>query len=174
MQLGFIALRDLVNEIRTEVIKHNGHIYTVETKCYTWYMKTFAFIDASNLFYGGEKSLGWKIDYKKLLQYLKEKYTASNVYYFGGVEIHQFPYNYQTEETVSIKPLETYLLELLKNKGDKLDEATILLIGRHLKRVRFYKKLEEFYESTKNIDRATESLQKGKEKQLLMPLISII
>jgi len=27
-------------------------------------MKTYAFIDASNLFYGGEKSLGWKIDYK--------------------------------------------------------------------------------------------------------------
>ena len=26
---------------------------------------TYAFIDASNLFYGGEKSLGWKIDYKK-------------------------------------------------------------------------------------------------------------
>ncbi|MBI4653082.1 hypothetical protein HY750_02410 [Candidatus Kuenenbacteria bacterium] len=34
-------------------------------------MKTFAFIDASNFFYGGEKSLGWKIDYKKLLEYLK-------------------------------------------------------------------------------------------------------
>ena len=28
----------------------------------------YAFIDASNLFYGGEKSLGWKIDYKKLLE----------------------------------------------------------------------------------------------------------
>lgn len=107
-------------------------------------MKTYAFIDASNLFYGGEKSLGWKIDYKKLLEYLKEKYAIDNVYYFGGVEIHQFPYDYQTEETVPIKALETYLVELLKNKGDKLDEATILLIGRHLKRVRFYKKLEEF------------------------------
>ena len=32
-------------------------------------MKTYAFIDASNLFYGGEKSLGWKIDYEKLLKY---------------------------------------------------------------------------------------------------------
>lgn len=29
-------------------------------------METFAFIDASNFFYGGEKSLGWKIDYQKL------------------------------------------------------------------------------------------------------------
>lgn len=107
-------------------------------------MKTFVFIDASNLFYGGEKSLGWKIDYKKLLGYLKEKYEAEKVFYFGGVEIHNFPYNYQTEETVPISKLDKYLTDLLKNKGEKLDEATILLIGRHLKRVRFYRKLESF------------------------------
>jgi uncharacterized LabA/DUF88 family protein len=42
-------------------------------------MRTFAFVDASNLFYGGEKSLGWKIDYGKLLKYLKEKYQISNI-----------------------------------------------------------------------------------------------
>ena len=47
-------------------------------------MKTFIFIDASNLFYGGEKSLGWKIDYKKLLQYLKDKYQIEQVFYFGA------------------------------------------------------------------------------------------
>ena len=107
-------------------------------------MKTFVFIDASNLFYGGEKSLGWKIDYKKFLEYLKEKYGASNILYFGGVEIHSYQHDYQTEETVPVKILEKYLIELLKNEGDRLDEAAILLIGRHLKRVRFYKKLEEF------------------------------
>jgi uncharacterized LabA/DUF88 family protein len=107
-------------------------------------MKTFVFIDASNLFYGGEKSLGWKIDYEKLLEYLKEKYGTNFVFYFGGVEIHSYLYNYQNEETVPIKPLEKYLIELLKNKGDQLDEASILLIGKHLKRVRFYKKLEKF------------------------------
>lgn len=55
-------------------------------------MKTFAFIDASNLFYGGEKSLGWKIDYEKLLKYLKDKYDISRVFCFGGVEIHNFEY----------------------------------------------------------------------------------
>ena len=32
----------------------------------------------------------------------------------------------------------------MKNDSDKLDDTTILLIGRHLKRIRFYKKLEEF------------------------------
>ena len=40
-------------------------------------MKSYAFIDASNLFYGGEKSLGWKIDYLKLIQYLKNKYGGT-------------------------------------------------------------------------------------------------
>ena len=55
-------------------------------------MKTFAFIDASNLFYGGQKSLGWKIDYRKLLKYLREKYNVSRALYFGGVEIHDFEY----------------------------------------------------------------------------------
>jgi len=105
-------------------------------------MKTFVFIDASNLFYGGEKSLGWKIDYKKLFEYLKEKYNAENVFYFGGVEIHNFKYDYQTNHTVHLKDLEKHLLELLKNK--ELNEAQIILIGRHLQRVRFYLKLKQF------------------------------
>jgi len=55
---------------------------------------TYVFIDASNLFYGGEKSLGWKINYQKLLIYLKDKYKISKAFYFGGVEIHNFDFNY--------------------------------------------------------------------------------
>ncbi|MFZ2832203.1 MAG: NYN domain-containing protein [Minisyncoccia bacterium] len=107
-------------------------------------MRTFVFIDASNLFYGGEKSLGWKIDYKKLLSYLLEKYSAERTLYFGGVEIHNFKYDYQKEDTVSIGELEDYLLELIKNKGKELNEAELLLLGRHLQRVRFYLKLMQF------------------------------
>ena len=107
-------------------------------------MKTCAFVDASNLFYGGEKSLGWKIDYQKLFKYLQEKYSVSKVFYFGGVEIHDFKYDYQTDETVPLKNLEKHLLQLLENKGEQLNEAHILLIGRHLQRVRFYLKLEKF------------------------------
>lgn len=84
-------------------------------------MKTCAFIDASNLFYGGEKSLGWKIDYQKLFVYLREKYQAERVIYFGGVEIHNFKYDYQTNETVPIKELEKHLLDFLKTGlGDNL------------------------------------------------------
>jgi uncharacterized LabA/DUF88 family protein len=106
--------------------------------------KTYAFIDASNLFYGGEKSLGWKIDYQKLLRYLKDKYNASKVYYFGGVEIHDFRHDYQSSETVPIDVLEKHLAELLKNKQETLTDAQVELIGRYLQRARFYKKLDEF------------------------------
>lgn len=107
-------------------------------------MRTYAFIDASNLFYGGEKSLGWKIDYKKLLEYLKDKYGVSYAFYFGGVEIHNFEYSYLKDETVPINELEKHLTDLIKNEGIKLNEADLLLIGRHLKRVHFYQKLNSF------------------------------
>ncbi|MEJ0053442.1 MAG: NYN domain-containing protein [bacterium] len=107
-------------------------------------MRSIAFIDASNLFYGGEKSLGWKIDYEKLLAYLKEKYGVIQAHYFGGVELHNFPYDYLAAETVPITALENYLIGLLKDGADILDDANIVLINRHLKRVRFYRKLEEF------------------------------
>lgn len=106
--------------------------------------RTFAFIDASNLFYGGEKSLGWKIDYEKLLAYLKVKYQISNALYFGGVEIHKFDFDYLRNETVPIEKLEKYLVDLIKNKGSKFNEAELILIGRHLQRVRFYLKLKKF------------------------------
>lgn len=107
-------------------------------------MKTFAFIDASNLFYGGKKSLGWKINYQKLLNYLKEKYSTSKALYFGGVEMHNFEFNYLKNETVPIREIEKYLVNIIKNKANKLNDAELLLIGRHLQRVRFYLKLKEF------------------------------
>src|SRR3989344_2868664 len=102
---------------------------------------TYAFIDASNLFYGGQKSLGWKIDYQKLKKYLEDKYQVGRILYFGGVEIHKFHYDYMVNSSVPLKPLEKYLNDLLKAKGHKLNEAELLLIGRHLQRVRFYLKL---------------------------------
>ena len=107
-------------------------------------MKTFVYIDASNLFYGGEKSLGWKIDYQKLLVYLKDKYNISAAFYFGGVEIHDFKYDYLMEETVPVEPLEKHLVSIIQDKGKILDEAMLMLLSRHLQRVRFYKKLKQF------------------------------
>lgn len=107
-------------------------------------METYAFIDASNLFYGGEKSLGWKIDYKKLLSYLKNHYGVSRAIYFGGVETHRFEYDYINNHTVSLKALEKYIHEIINKGSGKLNEAMLLLLSRHLQRIRFYYKLEQF------------------------------
>ena len=107
-------------------------------------MSIYAFIDASNLFYGGEKSLGWKIDYRKLLIYLKDKYKISKALYFGGVEIHDFDFDYLKNETVPIERLEKYLTKIINERGDKMSEAMLLLLNRHLQRIRFYLKLEKF------------------------------
>gem|GEM_PF-282366 len=107
-------------------------------------MRTYAYIDAANLFYGGKKSLGWSIDYKKLGDYLKSKYQVSQVFFFGGVEIHKFPFDYLKNETVPLRGLEKYLLNLIKEKGDKISEIELKLLDRHLKRVRFYMKIEKF------------------------------
>ncbi|MBU2545191.1 NYN domain-containing protein [Patescibacteria group bacterium] len=107
-------------------------------------MRVFVFIDASNLFYGGQKSLGWKIDYQKMFYYLKEKYETDKVFYFGGVEIHDFNHSYLNNDSVLIEELEKHLVSSIKEKGHYFDEAKLLLISRHLKRVRFYLKLKEF------------------------------
>ncbi len=107
-------------------------------------MRNFAFVDASNLFYGGEKSLGWKINYQKLLDYLKDKYKISKALYFGGVEVHDFNFDYLRSDTVPIENLEKYLSGIIKERGNKMNEAMLLLLNRHLQRVRFYLKLAKF------------------------------
>jgi len=104
--------------------------------------KTYAFIDAANLFYGGEKSLGWKMDYKKLFRYLKEKYRVSKAFYYAGVETHGYHYSAIDNKPLELNRLLSYLQKKLKEKNTK--EEDIVLVGKHIKRIRFYKKLEEF------------------------------
>lgn len=89
-------------------------------------MRTFVFIDAANLFYGGEKSLGWTVDYQKLYKYLEKRYDASRVYYFAGIEIYDYPFDYQFNDWVCINKLEKY-----SEKGNR-------------KLIHLYKKLEKF------------------------------
>lgn len=108
------------------------------------HMRTSAFIDASNLFYGGKESLGWSIDYQKLYEYLGRKYGVSKMYYFGGVEIHRFPFDYLTNTTVPVGNVKKYLADLIKKEGDQMNEADLKLISRHYNRVCFYQKLESF------------------------------
>jgi len=107
-------------------------------------LTTFAFIDASNLFYGGEKSLGWKIDYAKLLAYLQTRYGVNRVLYFGGVETHGFEHDYMSNHTVDLVALEVHVAKLIRYAGRKLNDAELLLLGRHLKRIRFYRRLATF------------------------------
>lgn len=88
--------------------------------------------------------MGWKIDYRKLLVYLHAKYAARRALYFGGVEIHDFPYDYLKNETVPIEEVEQYLNGLVLEKGTRMTEALLLLIHRHHQRARFYLKLQQF------------------------------
>lgn len=137
-------------------------IYLNQYKIGYKHMKTHVYIDASNLFYGGKKSLGWSVDYKKLYQYLIEKYHVSNVFFFGGVEIHKFPFDYLQNDTVPIHELETYLVNLVKTKGDFLSDAELKLLDRHLKRVRFYIKIEKYGKEVLVLARASRTAREMK------------
>ncbi|KKQ24228.1 MAG: hypothetical protein US40_C0002G0059 [Candidatus Roizmanbacteria bacterium GW2011_GWC2_37_13] len=92
----------------------------------------FAFIDASNLFYGGEKSLGWKIDYRKLIKYIKRKYLVKKVFYYGGVELNGFLYSILDKQPINLNKLISYL-----NGKKPIDKKSI-------QRIKFYLKLAEF------------------------------
>ena len=102
----------------------------------------YAFVDASNLFYGGQKSLGWKIDYKKLIKYLKDKYGVSKTFYYGGIETFGFEYSILSNKPINLKALKRYLLK--KMKEPKLPEYQIILIGRSMKTIGFYLNLDSF------------------------------
>lgn len=60
------------------------------------------------------------------------------------MEIHNFPFNYVECQTVPIRDLKKYLVNIIETKGDKISEAKLKLLDRHLKRVRFYLKIEKF------------------------------
>ena len=107
-------------------------------------LNNYAFIDASNLFYGGKKSLGWKIDYQKLFIYLQKKYNVSKVFYFGGVETYNFKFDYLNEEKIPIDNLEKYIVDLIKERESEMTGAMILLLNKHLQRIHFYLKLKDF------------------------------
>lgn len=102
----------------------------------------YAFIDASNLFYGGQKSLGWKIDYKKLLKYLKDKYKVSKAFYYGGIETFGFEYSILDGKPIDIKTLIKYLKSEIKKP--EISDAKVILIGRGIKRAEFYLHLDQF------------------------------
>jgi len=46
---------------------------------------TYVFIDASNIIYGCRAD-GWRMDFKKLYEYLTKRFSAKRVLYYAGVE----------------------------------------------------------------------------------------
>ena len=46
-------------------------------------MRTYAFIDASNIIYGAREE-GWLIDQRKLFRYLKSKFRVSKAFFYYG------------------------------------------------------------------------------------------
>lgn len=102
----------------------------------------YAFIDASNLFYGGKKSLGWSIDYQKLFKYLKDKYKARKIFYYGGVELYGFKYSVLDKKPINLDNLIKYLRDKLKDKS--LTEAKVFLLGKYIQKAKFYRKLKQF------------------------------
>lgn len=46
---------------------------------------TFAFIDATNIIYGASDH-GWKMDFKKLAKYIRERYGVTRIFYYAGVD----------------------------------------------------------------------------------------
>lgn len=104
--------------------------------------KTYAYIDASNLFYGGQKSLGWSIDYKKLAEYLQKRYNCKKIYYFGGIETYKYPYNYMKNETVPLDELLKYMRREVRNNTTK--KKLVAQLEKYIQRAKFYKKLQKF------------------------------
>lgn len=102
----------------------------------------YCFIDASNLFYGGEKSLGWKIDYRKLLKYIKKQYRVRRVFYYAGVELDGFPYSVLEKKTINLEDLISYLRH--KSRSKNISKTGAVLLEKHIQRVKFYRKLKEF------------------------------
>ncbi len=49
---------------------------------------TYAFVDAANIIYRDSDPHPWKIDLKKLLKYLSERFGAVKIFYYGGID-HQ-------------------------------------------------------------------------------------
>ena len=47
---------------------------------------TYAFVDSANIVYRDTDRNPWKIDLKKLITYLKERFGASRVFFYGGID----------------------------------------------------------------------------------------
>lgn len=101
--------------------------------------EVYAFVDAANLFYGGEKSMHFRIDYEKLIKYLREKMSVTKVFYYAGVDVETYK---EEGKEINLDKLVKYFQDKLTEKGKT--EAETVLLGRHLERAKFYRDLDKF------------------------------
>ena len=113
-------------------------------------MRTYAFVDASNLFYGFDTEYGWRIDYSRFKKYLQDKYEAKDVFYFGGIDTklgikpnYEYFHDYSKNDTVNLNELIRHFENILKTYKP-LSEAQIVLANKYIQRAKFYRKLESF------------------------------
>lgn len=100
--------------------------------------QTYAFIDASNLFWGGKESLGFGINYFKLIEYLRRKHRVTKVFYYSGVVIYDFEYSILDNKALDLKKLEEYLVKL----KETAEEKERPMIEKAISKVNFYQLLE--------------------------------
>jgi len=100
----------------------------------------FCFIDASNLFWGGRASMGFGIDYKKLLEHIQNEYNVDKVFYYSGLRIFDFEYSILDNKAIDLAKLTEHLKELQA----KSDEKESLLIEKTLSKINFYQILEGY------------------------------
>ena len=100
----------------------------------------YAFIDASNLFWGGKESMGFGVDYRKLKRYLETKFNVQKIFFYNGVRIFDFEYSILDPKPIDLAALTARLKDLQKDASEK----DIPLIEKTLSRINFYQRLEEF------------------------------
>lgn len=100
----------------------------------------YAFIDASNLFWGGRESMGFGIDYKRLKEHLEKNYNVAKVFYYGGLRIFDFEYSVLNFEQIDFQKLTDHLKTLQENSNDADKEA----IEKSLNKINFYQILESY------------------------------
>src|SRR5579871_760109 len=90
---------------------------------------TYAFIDSQNLNLGTQR-MGWKVDWRKFRQFLKDKYNVTKAYMFIGYMseneslyeyMHELGYLVVLKQTVDIMPQNDS-----DNKDDKDKEKPIV------------------------------------------------
>ncbi len=100
----------------------------------------YVFIDSSNLFYGGKRRLGWRVDYLKLFRYLKRRYKIKKIFYYSGVETHGFDPLLSSLERYPIEKLYKYLLKKCNEVYKEEREYLMKDIGR----AKFLRRIEKF------------------------------